>query len=160
MNFMSRTKPNSVSTQLIPQDGLESPTPLGMMSPEELNRPNEASIDGKSSLMHLAANLTKNVEAAERQHAQSLQEVIDAQTSMMGKFLLKYDAAKDKLRMAAEMAVQAQREVDEAVKAMADDSVDTNQMVSKLRDIRIKSPLRDKVSAITKLSNQARKKRG
>jgi hypothetical protein len=158
MNFMSR---NRIANTPIANPCQEQP-PLGMMTEEELNRPNEASVGGRSSLMNLAVNLTKNVEAAERQHAQSLQEVIDAQTAALTKFTTSLDLAKDKLRMAAEIAVEAQKDMDAAVRTMIDDSIDTNQMVSKLRDIRIKSPLLDKGTAIAKASNQPRKtnKRG
>lgn len=146
------------STKLVPPNSPD--TPPGMMSTEQLERPNETAINGKSSLMHLAGHFSKSIEAAERQHAQSLQEVIDAQTDGMSKFTIRYGAAMEKFRMAAEMATTAQRELEAAVKEHIEDAIDTSQMVALLRDIRIKSPLKDKVVANTKAANLPRKKRG
>lgn len=161
MNFLQRHKPDPDSIRpLTTPTPTPTPTSDGFMTAEQLERPNEVAIDGKSSLMYLAQNLTKSVEAAERQHAQSLQEVIDAQTNAMAKFTIAYDMAIDKLRTAADMAVQAQKDISDAVRILAEDSIDTSQMVSKLRDIRIKSPLRDKAKQITEQSNKPRKKRG
>lgn len=148
---------------LVPADELQRQidldaghTPIGMMTPEELARPNEVAINGKSALMHIADSLSKNIQAAERQHGQSLQEVVDAQASATTKITMAWDEYQRDCRSAAEMVVAAQQKFDAAMKAHVEDSLDTSQMVSKLRDVRIKNPLLDKGNTITRRANLPR----
>lgn len=155
----------SPTLSIVPLDELQrqidtGQAPAGMMTEEELARPNEVSINGKSQLVHIAESLTKNIQAAERQHGQSLQEVVDAQASATTKITLAWDEYQKDCKAAAEMVVAAQQRFDAAMRAHVEDSLDTSQMVSKLRDVRIKNPLLDKGNTITRRANLPRQSNG
>lgn len=163
MSFLNRMQ--SRPLPVVPLDELQRQIdaglpPEGMMTAEELARPNEVAINGKSALLHIAESLTKNIQAAERQHGQSLQEVVDAQASSMSKLALAFDAYKKECESAAQIVVAATQQLDAAIKAHIEDSIDTSQMVSKLRDVRIKNPLLDKGNTITRRANLPRSRSG
>ena len=143
----------------VPNDALQQQID-GMMTPEQLAKDTEFSIGGKSALMHVAENLTKNIQAAERQHATSLQEVVDANSNATSKITLAFDEYQKTCEAAAQMVAAAHQKFSAAMKAHVEDSIDTNQMVSKLRDIRIKNPLLDKGNTIQRRSNLPRAKDG
>lgn len=121
----------------------EDPVPLqitgaGFRSADQLAQENESSRAGQSSLMIVADALKDQIVAAERQHAQSLQEVIDAQDNTINRFQASFETAKEMFLQASKLSADAAKILEDAYALMVTDVADTNRHIKKLKAIRLK----------------------